>query len=512
MFDLNALIAHHARYRPDAAAVVCGEERLDWRGFRGRMSRSAHLLRAHGVKHGDRVALLLDNCRELLELMWSVPALGAATVPFSPLLMPAGLRTLLKDSGAHWLVTEKRLMPVIDALRLDDPALMASIEVFVVDGSVPATIDYAAATAGASPAFEDVAVPGDTMFNLIYSSGTTGLPKGIALSHHVRALYAMAFAAQFRITPESRLLHAGAVIFNGAFVMLMPAFYTGASYTLHRRFDPVAVIETIERERITHMTMVPAQILAVLASPAFAPEKLASLEVLLTLGAPLMVEHKLRLNDVLPGRFHELYGLTEGFFTILDRVDAVRKLGSVGMPPPYTRLRIVREDGSIAAPGETGEIVGRGPMLMTGYHGRPDLTALAVRDGWLHSGDLGYVDEDGYLFLVDRKKDMIDTGGVKVYPRDIEEIAARHPAVREVAVFGAPHERWGETPVAAVILNEPDAVTAAALRDWVNERVEARYQRLADVVLMEEFPRSAAGKTLKRELRAPFWAGRTSKI
>lgn len=512
MIDLNGFVPHHARYRPQATAVVCGDERLDWRGFAARVARSAQALRTAGVARGDRVALLLDNSRELLELFWSAPALGAATVPFSPMLLPAGLRTLLRDSGARCLVTERRLMPVVDAIRADDPALMQGLQVFVTDGAVPGTLDYAAATAAASGEFAHEVCPPDTMFNLIYSSGTTGLPKGIMLSHEVRVLYGMAFASQFRVTPESRVLHAGAVIFNGAFVMLMAAAYQGAAYTLHRRFDPEAVIETIARERITHITLVPAQIVALLGSRAFDPAKLASLEVLLTLGAPLLAEHRARLVEQLPGRFHELYGLTEGFFTILDRVDAERKAGSVGVPPPYTQLRILREDGTEAAPGEVGEIVGRGPMLMSGYHGRPDLTAQAIRDGWMHSGDLGYVDADGYLFLVDRKKDMIDSGGVKVYPRDIEEIAARHPAVAEVAVFGAPHERWGETPVAAVILREAGAVTAEALREWINTRVEARYQRVDRVVLMDAFPRSAAGKTLKRELRDPFWAGRGTKI
>jgi long-chain acyl-CoA synthetase len=168
-------------------------------------------------------------------------------------------------------------------------------------------------------------------------------------------------------------------------------------------------------------------------------------------------------------------------------------------------MRIVAEDGRDCAPGEVGEIAGRGPFLMTGYYNRPDLTAQAVRNGWLYSGDMGYVDEDGYLYLVDRKKDMIDSGGVKVYPKDVEEVAARHPEVREVAVFGVPHEKWGETPVAAVVLREGAGASAEALREWINARVAARYQRVSEVLVMQDFPRSAAGKVLKREMREPFW-------
>ncbi|RPH61801.1 MAG: AMP-dependent synthetase, partial [Burkholderiales bacterium] len=185
---------------------------------------------------------------------------------------------------------------------------------------------------------------------------------------------------------------------------------------------------------------------------------------------------------------------------------------SVDVPPPFYRLRIAREDGGDAAPGEIGEILGRGPILMTGYYKRPDLTAEAIRDGWMHSGDMGYLDEDGYLYLVDRKKDMIDSGGVKVYPRDIEDVAGRHPDVREVAVFGVPDDKWGEAPLAAIILRPGAEVDARALRDWINERVGARYQRVSEVVIVADFPRSAAGKTLKRELREPYWTGRGRRI
>jgi acyl-CoA synthetase (AMP-forming)/AMP-acid ligase II len=331
-------------------------------------------------------------------------------------------------------------------------------------------------------------------------------------THFIRAMYATLMASAFRMTAESRTLHTGAIVFNGAFVTLMPTFYLGATYILHRQFDAARVMETVERERVTHTMMVPAQIVALLESPAFDARRLQSLECILSLGAPLLQKHKDRLNECLPGRLYELYGLTEGFVTILDKNAAVRKSGSVGAPTPFFKVRILREDGQEAAPGEVGEIVGQGPFRMTGYYGRPDLTEQTVRDGWIHSGDVGYLDEDGFLYLVDRKKDMIDSGGVKVYPRDVEEVAAAHADVREVAVFGVPHDKWGETPVAAVVLRSGATTSAAELREWINERVSARYQRVSEVVLMPEFPRSAAGKTLKRELRDPYWTARGRRI
>jgi acyl-CoA synthetase (AMP-forming)/AMP-acid ligase II len=355
---------------------------------------------------------------------------------------------------------------------------------------------------------EPAVVEPNDLFNIMYTSGTTGLPKGIMHSHFVRSMYCTLFASTWRMTPESVVLHTGAIVFNGAFVTLMPCFFLGGRYVLQRQFDAREAIEIIAREGVTHTMMVPAQIIAVLNAPNFSPEKLASLEMILSLGAPLYQEHKDQLNRLLPDRFYELYGLTEGFWTILDKTQSVRKAGSVGSPPYFFQMRIVRDDGSDAMPGEVGEIAGRGPSQMLGYYGRPDLTAQAIRDGWLFTGDLGYADEEGYLYLVDRKKDMIDSAGVKIYPRDVEEVVARHPAVREVAVFGVPHEKWGETPVAAVILHAGAALAAEELRGWINQNVGARYQRVHAVQLMTEFPRNAAGKTLKREMRDAWREGK----
>ena len=201
----------------------------------------------------------------------------------------------------------------------------------------------------------------------------------------------------------------------------------GATFIVHRAFDAEAFIATVERERVTHTMLVPSQIIAILNAAGFDPARLSSLQMVLSLGAPLHKEYKDRLNRLLPDRFYELYGLTEGFITVLDRDDAQRKAGSVGVPPPFYSMRIVGDDGCEVPAGQVGEILGRGPITMPGYFNRPDLTAQALAGGWLHTGDLGYVDEEGFLYLVDRKKDMIDSGGVKVYPKDIEEIGACSP-------------------------------------------------------------------------------------
>jgi len=506
MLQLASLINRQARFRGDYPALSFEGETHTYAQFAARVNRTAHALAGLGISRRDKVATVLANCRELVEVMWAVPSLGAANVPLSPLLLAPGLLSLLNDAEAAALITQRSMLPVIDSIRAELPPRLRD-RILLVDGAAAGCFDLAALRDAASDAALEVHVSQDDLFNIMYTSGTTGLPKGIMHTHFVRSMYCLLMTAAWRMTPESVVLHTGAIVFNGAFVTFMPCFYLGAHYVLARQFNAAEMIELVARHKVTHTMMVPAQIVAMLDAPNFPPEKLASLQMILSLGAPLHQEQKDKLNTLLPGRFYELYGLTEGFVTILDATDSTRKSGSVGIAAPFNQMRIVREDGTDAPPNEVGEIVGRGPMLMAGYHGRPDLTAQAIRDGWLFTGDMGFVDEDGYLHLVDRKKDMIDSGGVKVYPKDVEEVVARHPAVREVAVFGIPDEKWGETPVAAVILHHPSAIDANTLRDWVNERVAARYQRLNRVLIVDDFPRSAAGKTLKREMRAPFWKG-----
>ncbi|MDA8637871.1 AMP-binding protein [Rhodospirillales bacterium] len=503
--NIGYLPALHARYRGDHLAVVFGNERLSYREFNARINRLANGLLRAGVSKGNHIATILPNCIELLELYWAAAKIGAVVVPSSVLLQESGLRTLLNNSDTEMVFSTPAFADTLSNVRGDTHKIDADAWILIGDDVPNGFISYQSFIGGASSDEPpDAGVQPSDPYNIVYSSGTTGEPKGIVHTHEVRAWYCSIFASAWRMSPESIVMHAGSIVFNGSFLTLMPWMFVGCTYVLLPSFDADSVLDVIEQEHVSHTIMVPSQIISFMNSKRFDTAKFQSLEMIQTLGAPLHLEHKQRLIDALPDRFYELYGLTEGFMTILDKVDVPAKMASVGSPARFNECKIIDDQGNTLPPNAPGEICGRGPMMTPGYYKRPDLTADAIRDGWLHTGDIGYLDEDGYLYLVDRKKEMIISGGVNVYPRDIEEIAVSHPDVIEAAVFGIPDDKWGETPVGAIVLKTNATVSPNDIQLWINEKVEAKFQRLNDLIILDDFPRNVAGKTLKRDIKASY--------
>lgn len=267
MLELATLISHHARYRREATAVVFEDKRISYRQFWARVAQVGNMLRALGLGRGDKIATVSANSLELLEAYWAIPTIGPTLVPLSPLLLPAGLASMIQGSDARCIIAQSSMLPMLEEIREQLPP-----HVLLMDGAGSGFRDYQALAAAQPEALVPATVTPDDLFNIMFTSGTTGQPKGIMHPHFVRAMYCTLMAAAFRITPESRILQAGSIVFNGSFVTLMPAFYLGATYILQRQFDPAETIRTIEREHVTHVMLVPAQIAALLNSPAFEPD------------------------------------------------------------------------------------------------------------------------------------------------------------------------------------------------------------------------------------------------
>ncbi len=507
LLTIQRWLKKHSRYRPNHPAIIFEDKRLNYKQLYDEVNRLSNALMAAGIGKGDKVATLLSNSLELWETYWACAAIGAVAVPLSPLLRGQGLFNLLENSNTKLVITSQNLTEHIDVVRKKLKNIPPK-NFWVTDTNEDGYMHYhiQKQKQPATPPEVDE-VSGDDPYNIIYSSGTTGLPKGIVISHAVRALYGSLFANAYRMTPESVVMHSGSIIFNGSFLTLMPAMFLGCTYVLMSHYDAKEVVEIIRKEKVTHTILVPSQIIGCLQREDFNKKQLSSLEYILSVGAPLLLEQKQELNKRIPGVFYELYGLTEGFMTILDKNDAMKKTGSVGTAPQFMELKIVNDKGIELSTGQIGEIVGKSPLLMTEYYNNPELTREALKDGWLFTGDMGYVDKDGFLFLTGRKKDLIISGGVNVYPADIEEVVIRHPAVKDVAVFGVPHKEWGETPVAAVVLKDGTTATEIEIKCWANQNLEARYQKIYRVIIMDELPRNVAGKILKRELREKFTNG-----
>ncbi len=501
-FGMPSVWATHARFAPGKIAAICGTRQLTWGEFDQGTARVANALIGLGIQHDDPVALVMTNSLEMVQVMFGIVRAGACMVPISGLLTSAQIATMMADSGARTVFVSASNRALVEGADLPADTRRIAIS---FEGEGWENGD--AMLAAAPDTDPGVRIHPEDRFNIIYSSGTTGLPKGIVQSHGARTHFAWSNALELGMTRDSVTLVTTALYSNGTMFMVLPPLLLGATVVIMEQFSPAGALALIENHRVTHAFMVPTQCIVTLDDPALGQHDLSRLKSLLSGGSALRADTRAAVIERMTPHVFELYGFSEGFATMRKPGDNPSRPTAVGRPVIGFDMRIVGGDDREAARGEVGEIVGRGLGMMAGYHNRPDLDAAMLWQDeagtqYLRSGDLGYIDEEGFLHIVDRKKDMILSGGFNVFPADLEAVIGAHEQVQDVTVIGIPHAKWGETPLALVIpRGDPDP---AELLAWANARL-AKTQRLSELEFRTEFPRNALGKVLKRELRAIFW-------
>jgi acyl-CoA synthetase (AMP-forming)/AMP-acid ligase II len=514
------LLTRAARRWPDRPAWLQGDAVVTFREAEERVNRLAHALLALGARPGDRVGMLVPNRPEGLETILAPMKAGMAVVPMNVRLHPTEHAYMLNDAGARILVYDaelrEHLAPVRDRL--------AGVEQFVTIG-VPlgGESGFEAVMAGRPAGPPNVAVAPDDLAWLFYTSGTTGRPKGAMLTH--RNLLAMVQLFLLDLNPAVEtdvLLHAAAITHGSGLAMFHHVARGAANaFPATRSFDPPRIFEAIERYRVTTMFLAPTMVHLLAQHAARERHDLSSLHTILYGGGPMYVEQQQAAIRAFGPILTQLFGQGEAPMccTALRKEEHLagddpvrrRRLASAGRETTAVHLRVVDEVDRDVPVGETGEIVVRGDLVMKGYWNRPDATAETLRNGWLHTGDVGHVDGDGYVYITDRRKDLIISGGANVYPREVEEVLCAHPAVYEAAVIGVPDETWGESVKALVVLRPGAEATAAQLIEHCRRHL-ASYKKPRSVEFLPELPKNAYGKILKRELREPFWTGHERRV
>ncbi|WP_433757799.1 fatty-acid--CoA ligase FadD5 [Nocardia sp. CA-135398] len=502
----NNQIASHAQMRPDAVAVRFRGVDTTWRQLHERSLKFADALSRRGIGFGDRVLILALNYPEYLEAVFGINALGAIAVPVNFRLTPPEVAYIVSDSGAKAIVTDTMLQPLATAVQGQAPELATCI---VIGGrSADGVLGYDDVLAEGGRPHTPLDIPEDTPALIMYTSGTTGSPKGAVLSYANMNAQALTCIRATDISPDSVGFCTSPLFHIAGLGSLAPHFLLGAKTVLHPlgAFDPTEFLDAVEREQATTAFCVPAQWQMICDEPTVKQRKLA-LKVLSWGAAPASDTVLRAMADCFPDAVNvAVFGQTEmsPITCVLEGKDAIRKLGSVGRPIPTIQARVVDDEMNDVAPGEIGEIVYRGPTLMQGYWNKPEATADAFAGGWFHSGDLVRADEEGFVWVVDRKKDMIISGGENIYCAEVENVLFAHPKIREAAVVGRAHEKWGEVPVAVVALVDPDAeLTLDELAPFLNENL-ARYKHPKDLVIVPELPRNASGKVVKVQLRKDY--------
>jgi long-chain acyl-CoA synthetase len=504
---LAAMIGAHAARQPGQRALVQDGVAMDYGTLDALMDRVAAGLQRDGLQPGDAIALCGRSTPLQAAVFLGALRAGVVAAPLPPSATPASLAAMLADAQARLLFVDSSA-PLADWPAGTPPPL----GVWLDSAQAPpgaATLDQWLAPPGTRPAPVDIAP--DAPFNIIYSSGTTGTPKGIVQSHGMRGMH-VARAAAYGYGPQTVTLLSTPLYSNTTLVVFFPTLAFGGTVVLMARFDAAAYLALAQQAGATHTMLVPVQYQRLMALPQFGAHDLSSFRFKFCTSAPFAAALKADVLARWPGALVEFYGMTEGGGTcILEAHAHPHKLHTVGRPAEGHDIRLIDEAGHEVPTGEPGEVVGHSLSTMTGYHRQPDKTREAEwRDAqgrrFIRTGDVGRFDEDGFLLLLDRRKDLVITGGFNVYPSDLEAVLLRHPAVAEAAVVGVPSARWGETPVAYVVRRPGHEPLAQELLDWVNGQV-GKVQRLAGLRFIGELPRSAIGKVLKRELREVWGPG-----
>ena len=490
---------------PHEPCIKCGDLEFDRKAFNIRVNRLAHAFQEEGLRKGDRVAVLMGNSHVFLEILQALCKLGGIMVPLNFRLAAPELEFILNDSEPVMLIYSPEFLPLAEELRGKVPSIRQYVcEMERGAGADPRYETWVSNRSEEEPSPDAEVTLEDPEF-IMYTSGTTGRPKGaVVLQGNIQWNCINAINVYSMSSTDVQVVCAPMFHVGGLGVSAIPSLYVGSKMVIQRFFNPSEVFQLIEREKVTIAFGIPVMFLFMTQVPEFETADLSSIRFFLAGGSPCprsLIEAYLKRGVT----FSQGYGMTETApaITVLRPEDALRKLGSCGKPVFHLDLRIVDLEGRNVPTGETGEVVVRGPNVIREYWRRPEATAETIVDGWLHTGDMGYFDEEGFLYLIDRKKDMYISGGENVYPAEVEDAIMGFDRVADVGVIGMPDEKWGEVGMAIVVPKPGEEVTAESVIEFCRGRL-AKYKIPKKVAFTTELPRTATGKILKKELKAKY--------
>lgn len=495
------LVERQAEKFPNKAAVIFKETRISYSDLNGRANRLAHALLGMGIRKGDKLALLMTNRPAMIEAVFACAKTGAVSVSLNFRLAEPEIAYILEHSKCTTLIFGKEFSTVAANLKKAGTRIERWICTDETNGEYE---HYEAVLQGQPATNPGLSVVPEDDSSMIYTSGTTGRPKGVLRTHRTNLWAIMNTVVEMSYrTPDTELYTVP--LFNvGMFNFVLPNLVTGCTLVAMEKFDVPAILSAIQKERVNRIFMVPTMWNMLINHPGIADFDLSSLEVIASGAESMPMELKTKLMTTFPGvRIWEVYGLSEGGKAFLRPEYAKTKNGSVGVGGFTNHVMVLDDLGNPVAPGEVGEVVVRSPGLLKEYFQNPEATASALKDGCLYTGDLGRFDEDGFLYIVDRKKDMIISGGENIYPKELEEVLYRHPAIFEASVIGVPDPNWGEKVLAAVRVKPGQSMTANEVIDFCQLHL-ASYKKPRVVKFMDELPRNPSGKVLKTELRKLF--------